>query len=135
MSMRDVDISLPKNSSYKQGYAPRLINMYNVKTYLQYASKRSEHRKIFSIKTNKKTKKYITKLTPQYCSVIHKHKLGSIQLSTLFFFFGRINLHILKLRAVLYASTNRLRYIKVIRTREDHRLLIELTSEAQTNIL
>ena len=127
-------ISLPKNSSYKQGYIPRLINMYNVKTYLQYASKRSEHRKIFSIKTNKKTKKYITKLTPQYCSVIHKHKLGSIQLS-IFFFFGRINLHILKLRAVFYASINWLRYIKVIRTREDHRLLIELTSEAQTNFL
>lgn len=36
---------------------------------------------------NKETKNiYITKLTPQYCSVIHKHKLESIQLATLFFF-------------------------------------------------
>lgn len=52
-------ISFPtKNSSYKQRYAPRLINMYNVKTYLQCASKRSEHRKIFSIKTKGDKKIY-----------------------------------------------------------------------------
>jgi len=35
-SMRDVDnTSFPsKNSSYKQEYAPKLINMYNMKTHI-----------------------------------------------------------------------------------------------------